>query len=136
MHRTKNNLQKICLLLFVTNNIIPASPNRPTYCRNTDSNMSLINFSNPIQPITKHISNIRWWWNIVGKIYHAPNNFGKRTVKKQMINCFIVVTETTFLTPCLFSLHQIILSKQNFITKKPHKDLDFERNFDLPKIFP
>jgi hypothetical protein len=79
VRRTPNNLQKISSLLSVKNYVIPVCPNRPAYSRYANPYSILIQFMNPIKPITKHISNICRWVYTKSKINHSPNNFGKWT---------------------------------------------------------
>jgi hypothetical protein len=73
-----NNLQKVEAILFVKDNIVPAIPYCPTHNRYTNADSSFSIPINPIKPITKHISNIRRWWDIIRKMDHMPNNANKR----------------------------------------------------------
>ena len=68
-----DDLQKIWHSHLVKDNIITAIPNCPNYRTNSYTNPRLSFFINSIQPITKHISNIRWRINIESKVNNSPN---------------------------------------------------------------
>jgi hypothetical protein len=69
-----NNLQKIEIILFAKYNIVATIPYCPTHSRNANANSSFSILISPIQPITKHISNICRWGDIKSKVDHTPNN--------------------------------------------------------------
>jgi hypothetical protein len=98
MSSPSDNLQKISTSIPVKNDIIAACPYRPTNRGNANVNLLLIGLWYCIQPITKHISNIGWWRNIIREINDAPNHLYKWTSNEQMINGLSRITKTTFLT--------------------------------------
>jgi hypothetical protein len=85
-----DNLQNMQIRRYIKNKIVSTISYRPTYIRNANANSILGLLIDVIQPISKHICDISWSWNIIGAKNNTPNELSKGAGKKR---CSIVSDE-------------------------------------------
>jgi hypothetical protein len=66
---------------------------------------------------------------------NTPKNFCKRAREKKVLNCLILITETTLRAALPITLFEIILCKNDLIVQESYKNSDFKWNLNFPNIF-
>ena len=97
------NLHNMKIRTSIKNKVVSTIPYRPTNSWDANTNSSLGLFINTIQPISKHIFDISWRWDIICGKNNPPNQLSKGTWDEEMFNSLLQPTKWTLRTPLPFS---------------------------------
>jgi hypothetical protein len=101
----KNHLQNRLVLLLLKDQIIPADPQGPENGRQTDQHNVPLLTQKTSKPRTKKMFHSLRFFNPKSKTHTSPRKLSYVTIKKEVLNCFLLRTKATISTPFPMSFY-------------------------------